>query len=256
MILFLTAWVITGIYAVGASYLYYRKILPGLARAGLDSGMKLRPGEMFAQVDQYLALLSPDAPRPWFYGILSRARGIVLAAVAAALMGLVGWTLLVVSPRSHAHQRQVHEKVAGGAAVALPMGNPAAPPAPNAQLGAGQPRPPDGGRRGHARGALSSLGTVVFVTAWAFMMIYVLMGNYLYFTKVLPALGRASLDGWPKFLPSSQLEQVDRYLNMLPPDAPRPWYCAILSRVRTLTVAVVLIWALGGAGMILAMSDW
>ena len=82
---------------------------------------------------------------------------------------------------------------------------------------------------------------VVFLTAWTFVMVYVVVGNYLYFTKVLPALSRDGLDGWPKFMPSKQLGQVDLFLSRFPPTAPRPWYYGVLSRVRAISAAVLVV---------------
>ena len=36
---------------------------------------------------------------------------------------------------------------------------------------------------------------LIFFTAWTIAMAYVVVGNYLYFAKVLPALSRDGLDG-------------------------------------------------------------
>jgi hypothetical protein len=83
------------------------------------------------------------------------------------------------------------------------------------------------------------MGLLIFLTAWIFVMSYVVIGNYLYFTKVLPALARDGLDGSPKFMPSKQLAQVDLFITRFPPTAPRPWFFSVLSRVRAITAAVV-----------------
>ena len=42
------------------------------------------------------------------------------------------------------------------------------------------------------------------------VFVYVVIGNYLYFVKVLPDLNEP-----PKFLPSRQLNDVDRYLELI-----------------------------------------
>ena len=85
------------------------------------------------------------------------------------------------------------------------------------------------------------MAVVIILTAWIVVMAYVIVGNYLYFTKVLPALSRDGLDGWPKFLPSKQLAQVDFFLRRFPPPDPRPWFYGVLSHVRAITAAVVVV---------------
>jgi hypothetical protein len=84
---------------------------------------------------------------------------------------------------------------------------------------------------------------LIFVSAcaWIFVMAYVVVGNYLYFTKILPTLSRDGLDGSPKFTPSSQFAQVDLYLTRLPPTGARPWYYDVLSRVRAISTALVVV---------------
>lgn len=90
-----------------------------------------------------------------------------------------------------------------------------------------------------------SVAVFLFVSAWAIVAVYVLVGNYLYILKVLPALARDGLDGSLKFTPWEQLEQVETFLARLAPDAPRPWYFSLLSHVRIITAVVGLL----GAGM-------
>jgi hypothetical protein len=82
---------------------------------------------------------------------------------------------------------------------------------------------------------------LIFLTAWTIVMTYVVVGNYPYFTKVLPALSRDGLDGSLKLTPSKQLAQVDFFLTRFPPTAPRPWFYDVLSHVRAITAAVVLV---------------
>ena len=81
----------------------------------------------------------------------------------------------------------------------------------------------------------------VSVCAWISVMAYVVVWNYLYFTKVLPTLSRDGLDDSPKFMPSSQFAQVDLFLPGYHPPPPRPWYCRVLSRVRAISTAVLFV---------------
>jgi hypothetical protein len=84
---------------------------------------------------------------------------------------------------------------------------------------------------------------LIFVTACALIsvMAYVVVANYLYFTKVLPTLSRDGLDGWPKFMPSRQFAQADLFLTRLPPTAHRRWYYGVLSRVRAISAALLVV---------------
>lgn len=84
----------------------------------------------------------------------------------------------------------------------------------------------------------------LFLTAWTIGAFYVVVGNYLYFAKVLPGLARDGLDGSPKFLPWKQLRQVDLFFARFAPDAPRPWFHGVLSHARGITVVVLLMVAL------------
>ena len=81
----------------------------------------------------------------------------------------------------------------------------------------------------------------VSVCAWILVMAYVVVWNYLYFTKVLPTLSRDGLDGSPKLMPSSQFAQIDLFLTRLPPTASRPWYYCVLSRVRAISAALLVV---------------
>ncbi len=83
---------------------------------------------------------------------------------------------------------------------------------------------------------------LIFVTAcaWIFGMAYAVVWNYLYFTKVLPMLSRHGLDDCAKLWWSSQFAQVDLFLTRLPPTDPRPWYYGVLSRVRVINAAILV----------------
>jgi hypothetical protein len=107
-----------------------------------------------------------------------------------------------------------------------------------------EPRTDDLGEPVQVFGAAKHVEQIlIFVTvcAWIFVMAYVVVGNYLYFTKVLPTLSRDGLDGWPKFTPSRQLAQVDLFLTRLPTTAARPWYYGVLSRVRAISAALIVV---------------
>ena len=59
------------------------------------------------------------------------------------------------------------------------------------------------------------------------VVVYIVLGNYLYFAKVLPVLNEP-----PKMLPSGQINDVDRYLELLDERRERQWFVPILQNVR------------------------
>ena len=73
-------------------------------------------------------------------------------------------------------------------------------------------------------------GVLFFAT-----IIYVILGNYLYFTKILP-----TLDEPPKFLPSAQLNDVERFLQILDKRGEDRWFAPILRHVRTIGIALLI----------------
>ena len=66
-------------------------------------------------------------------------------------------------------------------------------------------------------------------------IVYVLLGNYLYLAKVLPALGEP-----PKLLPSSQLKDVDRYLELVDGQQNEQWFVPLLRNVRAINAVYVI----------------
>jgi hypothetical protein len=96
------------------------------------------------------------------------------------------------------------------------------------------------------------MGTLIFFTAWTIVMLYVTLGNHLYFPKVLPALSRHGLDGSLKFTPSKQFGQVELFLTRFPPTAPRPWFYGVLLHVRAITASVLLVELAGMVALILS----
>jgi len=67
------------------------------------------------------------------------------------------------------------------------------------------------------------------------VVVYVVLGNYLYFLKVLPALGEP-----PRLLPSGQVRQVERYLESLDERLNRQWFVPILRNIRTITIVYLI----------------
>ena len=67
------------------------------------------------------------------------------------------------------------------------------------------------------------MAEIAFYIMFVAVVIYVVLGNYLYFSKVVPALNEP-----PKLLPWSQWNDVERYLALIDERRERPWFAAIL----------------------------
>ena len=79
------------------------------------------------------------------------------------------------------------------------------------------------------------MATVAFFIMFGAVIVYVVLGNYLYFTKVLPAL-----DEPPKLLPGGQVRDIDRYLESLDERVERPWFVPVLQNIRTITIIYLI----------------
>lgn len=75
------------------------------------------------------------------------------------------------------------------------------------------------------------MAEIAFFIMFGAVIVYVVLGNYLYFTKVLPVL-----DEPPKLLPGGQVRDIDRYLESLDERVERPWFVPILQNIRTITI--------------------
>ena len=70
-------------------------------------------------------------------------------------------------------------------------------------------------------------------------MVYLLLGNYIYFAKVLPTLGEHGRPAAPRFTPTAQLKQVEEYLSLLSRTADRPWFLGYLRHIRLVTLLLL-----------------
>jgi len=91
------------------------------------------------------------------------------------------------------------------------------------------------------------MAETAFFIMFGAVVAYVVLGNYLYFTKVLPVL-----DEPPKLLPSGQVRDIDRYLESLDERLERRWYVPILRNFRTITFVYVAGFAVTIAVIILS----
>jgi hypothetical protein len=80
---------------------------------------------------------------------------------------------------------------------------------------------------------------ISFFIMFGAVVVYVGLGNYLYFAKVLPALDEPA-----KLLPSSQWKDVERYLKLLDERRENPWFGAILRNALTISVVYLIAFAI------------
>ena len=78
----------------------------------------------------------------------------------------------------------------------------------------------------------------VFFVLFIAVVIYIVLGNYLYFAKILP-----TLDESPKLMPSGQFDDADRYLQILDERGERPWYVPLLRHQRKIATGYVIVFA-------------
>jgi hypothetical protein len=78
----------------------------------------------------------------------------------------------------------------------------------------------------------------LLIAAWAVGFAYIVLGNYLYFGKVLPTLDTAGLGGVPKMLPSAQFRQMSQAAAILRESGETGWYVATMRRFREISLSV------------------
>lgn len=83
------------------------------------------------------------------------------------------------------------------------------------------------------------MAEITFIIMFAAVVVYVVLGNYLYWAKILPALDKPM-----ELMPRGQLRDIDRYIELLDEQGERPWFGPILRNVRMITVACLLGYAL------------
>ena len=83
------------------------------------------------------------------------------------------------------------------------------------------------------------MANTAFSIMFAAIVVYVVLGNFLYLAKILPALDKPM-----ELMPSGQLRDIDRYIELLDEQGERPWFGPILRNVRVITVIYLLGFAL------------
>jgi len=76
---------------------------------------------------------------------------------------------------------------------------------------------------------------VVFAILFLAVAAYIILGNYLYFAKILP-----TLDESPKLLPSAQFDDADRFLLIMDERGEHHWFIPILRHQRVIATVYVI----------------
>ena len=85
VVLFIAAWLLVLVWCLVGNYAYFKKVQPGLSRAGLDSSTKFLPRNQLKQIDQFLAQGAPGAQDSWVHGFLLHIRKFAIVALLALL---------------------------------------------------------------------------------------------------------------------------------------------------------------------------
>ena len=92
---------------------------------------------------------------------------------------------------------------------------------------------------------VESMEEIVILVFFVAIVIYIVLGNYLYFAKILPTLDEA-----PKFLPSGQLDDADRFLQMMNERGEHQWYVPLLRVQRKIAIGYIFMFAIVIAFMV------
>jgi hypothetical protein len=65
---------------------------------------------------------------------------------------------------------------------------------------------------------------------------YVVIGNYIYFRKVIPTLNTS-----PSLLPSSQSKHIKAYVDIIIKRGENPWFLILLKNIKTITLVIVIL---------------
>ena len=74
------------------------------------------------------------------------------------------------------------------------------------------------------------MAETTFFIMFGAIVVYVVLGNYLYWAKILPTLDKPM-----ELMPSGQLRDVDRYLEILDEQERRPWFVPLLRNIRVIS---------------------
>jgi len=81
---------------------------------------------------------------------------------------------------------------------------------------------------------------IYFLIVWLVVALYVLLGNYVYYSKILPALRNDTANAAPSFMPSGQFRQVKEYIRVLEKEQKKPWFYYLLKNLAAITALLVL----------------
>ena len=80
-----------------------------------------------------------------------------------------------------------------------------------------------------------------FFILFSLFATYVVIGNYLYLSKVLPALNKNGKNEHPSFMPSGQLKQIETYITILNEKNEKPWFYYLLKYNKTIVTILLML---------------
>jgi len=82
-----------------------------------------------------------------------------------------------------------------------------------------------------------------FKVVWWLIVVYVLLGNYVYFFHVLPALRECDPKAAPLLTPLGQFKQIDAYVTLLAESPTKPWTFHFLRYFKIITIVMLCLMA-------------
>jgi hypothetical protein len=77
-----------------------------------------------------------------------------------------------------------------------------------------------------------------FIFVFILLAVYVILGNYLYLFKIVPAL-----DVDHSGLPSTQLKHAQMYIDMLQEKGEHPWFLLYLKHIKIISILLAILLA-------------
>ncbi len=83
-----------------------------------------------------------------------------------------------------------------------------------------------------------------FILIFILTVTYIVLGNYLYFNKVLPGLKRLDKDYDSSLMPSGQIKQTKEYIIAIENNNNKPWFYYYLKYNKYILVLIAFIFLL------------
>ena len=85
-----------------------------------------------------------------------------------------------------------------------------------------------------------SLVELFFIILFILLVVYIALGNYLYWVKILPVLNEHGGNEHPIALPG-QFKQIDTYISILNKNKSKPWFYFYLKHIRMISFVLFVL---------------